>query len=363
MIRKDWIWKSQKNFWNWGYKHMREIVIGKNEAGMKLKKLCFFYLKEMPESFTYKMLRKKNILLNEKKASGDELLQEGDKVQFYLSEATLGKLRGEDVEEELPVLSNYPWLTQDRVLYETDDYLFIDKPSGILSQKATAEDRSINDAVIAYLLDKGEVTPDGLQIFRPSVCNRLDRNTSGIIAASKTRKGAKELNEYYHQKDNRGLGKYYLAIVHGHCTLKGHFDRLDYVKARVDNQAYVWMRGGTRPAETLSFGKPLPIYTEMYPLSYLKDKDITLMLFRLHTGRSHQIRVTMQHYGYHVVGDPKYGNPVRDHFLDPEQKGQLLLAYMLRLPDGTPVVASIPEPFLRYFPETAKLAEEEIRKK
>ena len=340
---------------------MREIEITKNEAGMKLKKLCFFYLKDMPESFTYKMLRKKNILLNEKKASGDELLQVGDKVQLYLSEETLGRLRNEKENEVLPDIRDYPWLTRERILYETDDYLFVDKPAGILSQKAKEDDRSVNDAVIAYLLSKGEITPESLNIFRPSVCNRIDRNTSGIVAASKSRKGAKDLNNYYHQKDNRGIGKYYLAIVHGHCTLKGHFDRLDYVKARVDNQAYVWLRGGRRPAETLPFGKPVPIYTEMYPLAYSKEKDITLMLFRLHTGRSHQIRVTMQHYGYHVAGDPKYGNPVRDHFLDPDQKGQLLLSYLLRLPEGALVKASIPESFLKYFPQAEKLAEKEIK--
>lgn len=341
---------------------MKEIVIGENEAGMKLKKYCFRYFSSAPESFTYKMLRKKNILLNGSKADGSEELHEGDRIEIYVSDETIDLLRVEKpAEEELPKLSDYPWLTPERILYETGDCLFLDKPAGVLSQKGKKTDRSVNDAVIAYLLDKGQVTPESLQLFKPSVCNRLDRNTSGIIAASKTRKGAWELNMIYKdQEESKKTGKYYLTVVHGKCQLKGHYDRLDYVKSQSGNQAYVWMRGGKRPEETLKFGKPKPIHTELFPLAYDKKRDISLMLCRLHTGRSHQIRVTMKHYGFHVVGDPKYGNPVRDHFLNPKQQGQLLVAYRMLLPDGQVVKAGIPKEILEYFPDAEKLAEEKI---
>ena len=337
---------------------MKEIKIGKNEEGIKLKKLCFMYFKGMPESFTYKMLRKKNILLNSKKAAGDEILKDGDTIQLFFSDDTLTSLRKESLRaaEKLPALSDFPWLTKDRIIYETDDMLFIDKPSGILSQRSDEEELSVNDAVIAYLLGKGTVTPESLQLFRPSVCNRLDRNTCGIISASKTRKGAQELTSFYRSSDERSIGKYYLTVVHGHCTLKGHFDRLEYVKAKIDNQAYVWMKGGKRPPETAAFGKPVPIYTELYPLAYDKNRDVSLMLCRLHTGRSHQIRVTMKHYGFHVVGDPKYGNPVRDHFQNATEIGQLLVAWRMKLPDGVWIEASIPDKILSYFPDAAERA-------
>lgn len=343
---------------------MREIVVGKNEEGMKLKKVCFQFFKGIPDSFTYKMLRKKNILLNEKKATGDEILSIGDKVQIYISEESLKNLTEEarKPEEELPKLSDYSWLP-DRILYETEDWLIMDKPSGVLSQKGKPKDPSMNDAVIAYLLDRGVVTPESLSIFRPSVCNRLDRNTSGIISASKTRKGARELTELYRDKDGRSTGKYYITVVHGKCTLKGHFDRLLYVKSRSTNQAYVWMKGGKRPEETVNFGKPEMIWTELFPLGYNKEKDVSLMLCRLHTGRSHQIRVTMQHYGFHVVGDPKYGNPVRDHFLDPARQGQLLVAFQMKLPDGKVVQARVPEEILKYFPGAEALALDKINNK
>ena len=342
---------------------MREIIVGKNESGQKLKKFCFYYFKAMPQSFTFRMLRKKNILLNEKKADGDELLKEGDRVQLYFSEETLAGLRNEaEAREKLPKLSDYPWFTRDTVLYEDEDILVLNKPFGILTQKGTAKDRSLNDALLAYLLETGAVTPDSLNTFRPSVSNRLDRNTSGIVAASKSKQGARELFRYFGEKDGRSIQKIYLAVVHGNCTLKGHFDRLNYVKSKNGNQAYVWLRGTKRPPETLRYGEPEQIWTEIYPLAYNRDKDITLILCRLHTGKSHQIRVTMKHYRHPVAGDPKYGDDAKNKRLDPKLTGQLLHSYLLKLPNGTLVCSGVPESIRKYFPDAAKLADARIRK-
>ena len=145
---------------------MREIKISKNEAGQKLKKFCFYYFKGVPQSFTFKMLRKKNILLNDKKAGGDELLVEGDRVQLYFSDETLSSLRKEaEMKQKLPKLSDYPWFTKDRVLYEDDDMLILDKPFGILTQKATARDRSV---MTAFLLTFWTRAALPLRIWKPS---------------------------------------------------------------------------------------------------------------------------------------------------------------------------------------------------
>ncbi len=342
---------------------MREITIGKNEAGQKLKKFCFYYFKGIPQSFTYKMLRKKNILLNEKKASGEELLSEGDRVQLYFAEETLEDLRKEsETLRKLPKLSDHPWFTKERILYEDPDILLLDKPSGVLTQKATAKDHSVNECVIAYLLESGAITPESLDTFKPSVCNRLDRNTSGIVAASKSKAGARDLTRLFRNTDGRTAQKIYLAVVHGKCNLKGHFDRLDYVKSRNGNQAYVWMHGARRPKETLKYGEPVQIWTEIYPLDYNRDKDISLMLCRLHTGKSHQIRVTMQHYGYPVAGDPKYGDGQKNEKLDPELTGQILHSYQLRLENGTVVRTALPERIRQYFPNAEEQADLMIRK-
>ena len=353
--------KSPNGLWNWGFS-MRELEIGRNEAGQKLKKYCFTYFYGIPQSFTYKMLRKKNILLNEKKASGEELLEEGDKIQLYFAEETLEELRKEsEPKKALPKLSDYPWLSEDRVLYEDDDWILINKPVGVLTQKATAKDRSVNDAVIAYMLEKKEISPEQLETFRPSVCNRLDRNTSGIVSASKSKKGARELNALYAEKDGRTTRKFYLAVVHGKCPLKGHYDRLNYVKSRNGNQAYVWLRGGRRPKDTLKYGDPDPIWTEFYPVDYNSEKDISLMLCRLHTGKSHQIRVTMQHYKYPVAGDPKYGDEKKNAKLDPNLKGQLLHAFQIKLPNDVVVQAAVPEHITKYFPKAEEKALAKIR--
>ena len=342
---------------------MREITVGKNEAGQRLKKFCFYYFKGVPQSFTFKMLRKKNILLNDKKATGDEILTEGDRVQLYFSESAFEELRKEaETKKKLPKLSDYPWFTEKTVLYEDQDIIVLDKPFGVLTQKGTAKDRSVNDALIAYLLDKKEVTEESLSTFRPSVCNRLDRNTSGIVAASKSKQGARELFRLFGETDGRSTQKIYLAVVHGKCTLKGHFDRLNYVKSKNGNQAYVWMRGGKRPPETLIYGEPVQIWTEVYPLDYNSKKDVSLMLCRLHTGKSHQIRVTMKHYKYPVAGDTKYGDETRNRRLDPELRGQLLHAYQLRLPNETVVRSPIPDRILKYFPDAREKAAERIRR-
>ena len=342
---------------------MRELVIGRNEAGQKMKKYCFTYFNGISPSFTYKMLRKKNILLNDKKASGDEILVAGDRIQMYFAEETLNMLRKEsEPKKALPKLSDFPWLTPDRILYEDEDMLILNKPVGVLSQKSTAKDQTANEAIIAYLLEKGEYTPAMLETFKPSVCNRLDRNTSGVMAASKSRQGARELSNLFGEKDGRTTQKFYLTVVHGRCTLKGHFDRLDYVKSKNGNQAYVWLHDGTRPPETLKYGEPVKIWTELFPLDYNQSHDITLMLCRLHTGKSHQIRVTMQHYNFPVVGDPKYGDPKRNEKLDPSLKGQLLHAFRIKLPNDVVVQADVPQLITRYFPKAEEKALKQIQK-
>ena len=143
------------------------------------------------------MLRKKNIVLNDKKADGTEKLQLHDNVKLYLSEETYLKFAGtpEDIamKEKLPHidLTNLPF----QILYEDEDVLMINKPAGMLSQKAKPEDISANEYMLAYLLASEAVKKDDFKTFRPSICNRLDRNTSGILIAGKTLKGLQQMSE------------------------------------------------------------------------------------------------------------------------------------------------------------------------
>ena len=192
---------------------MREIIISANEAAQRMDKLLFKYLNEAPKSFVYKMLRKKNIVLNGKKADGSEKLCPGDSIRLYLAEETLEKFSKVRIQRVSSKLN---------IIYEDNNIILINKPVGMLSQKAKPEDVSAVEHLISYLLEKGELTEETLRSFRPSVCNRLDRNTSGLLAAGKSLAGLQTLSELFR---DRSLKKYYRCIVSGQvredCRISG----------------------------------------------------------------------------------------------------------------------------------------------
>lgn len=146
---------------------MREIVIEKNEAGQRLDKFLAKYMNEASKSFFYKMMRKKNITLNGKKCEGNEKLAEGDVLKLFLAEDTIEKFSSVQVQEVKKVDLD--------ILYEDDEIILVNKPAGMLSQKAKETDESLVEYLIDYLLGSGKLTESGLRAFRPSVCNRLDR--------------------------------------------------------------------------------------------------------------------------------------------------------------------------------------------
>ena len=182
---------------------MKECAIEKADSGQRLDKYLKKYLKEATGGFIYKMLRKKNIKLNGKKADGKELLKEGDVVTLYLSDETLAKFRGRNQNKKYPVIPL-------EIIYEDEDVALISKPAGMLSQQADKQDVTLVEYFLGYLQAKGEWQPDSL--FTPGVCNRLDRNTSGLVVAGKSLHGAQKMSELL--KD-RSLDKYYLTLVKG----------------------------------------------------------------------------------------------------------------------------------------------------
>ena len=179
-------------------------MIEKNEAGQRLDKFLAKYMNEASKSFFYKMMRKKNITLNGKKCEGNEKLAEGDVVKLFLAEDTIEKFSSVQVQEVKKVDLD--------ILYEDDEIILVNKPAGMLSQKATETDESLVEYLIDYLLGSGKLTERGLRAFRPSVCNRLDRNTSGIVAAGKSLAGLQMLSGVF--KD-RSIHKYYQCLVSG----------------------------------------------------------------------------------------------------------------------------------------------------
>lgn len=310
---------------------MKEIVINENEAGQRLDKFLGKLLKEAPASFYYKMLRKKNIVLNGKKATGNEKLTAGDSVKLFLSDETFEKFAGKQQTKD-PVVS-VPHISLE-IVYENHDVLAINKPAGMLSQKAKKEDISANEYILQYLLESGTITRESLHTFKPSVCNRLDRNTSGILVAGKTLNGLQQMSKAFRE---RSMEKYYLAIVAGHISKPRRIE--DYLKKDGQtNQVRIF----SKPSKDAK-----PIITEYRPLKLLGQ--VTLLEVHLITGRSHQIRAHLASIGHPVIGDTKYGNPRlnREFLKNAGVTHQLLHAYRLFLADGTKIQADAPKEFER----------------
>ncbi len=183
---------------------MRELTVTEKDCAQQLIKYLSKYMEEAPKSFFYKMLRKKNIVLNQKKADGSEKLKTGDTIRLYLAEETIEKFRKTPEKPAAGKQVKYPKLD---IVYEDEKVIFLNKPAGVLSQKAKETDVSLTEALGAYLSEKnaGEET-----MFRAGLCNRLDRNTSGLILAGKTVAATQQLSELIAE---RAVGKYYLTVV------------------------------------------------------------------------------------------------------------------------------------------------------
>ena len=298
---------------------MREIVIEKNEAGQRLDKFLAKYMNEASKSFFYKMMRKKNITLNGKKCEGNEKLAEGDVVKLFLAEDTIEKFSSVQVQEVKKVDLD--------ILYEDDEIILVNKPAGMLSQKAKETDESLVEYLIDYLLGSGKLTESGLRAFRPSVCNRLDRNTSGIVAAGKSLAGLQMLSGVF--KD-RSIHKYYQCLVSGDFrdvkTVDGWL-----LKDEKKNQVRILTE-----AEAKRFGgrdgdeEPKRIQTKYEPIA--TDGRFTLLKVTLLTGRSHQIRAHLASLGHPIVGDSKYGGVSKVNPSGRTVKYQLLHSYRLEFP-------------------------------
>lgn len=291
---------------------MRELKIGKNEAEQRLDKLLLKYLNKAPSSFVYKMLRKKNIRLNGKKADGKEKLQEGDLVQLYLAEDTLEKFMEKKIKKEDRVGTEHL-----RVIYEDDQILLLNKPAGILSQKAAKGEFSLNEEMLAYLMQKGEVTKESLQTFKPSVCNRLDRNTAGILIAGKSLPAVQEINRLIKE---RKIGKYYKCIVAGQVKKEERIEGY-LLKDEKTNKVQIRKKPFEGASEILTAYKPLEIWEEA-----------TLLEVELVTGKTHQIRAHLASVGHPIVGDRKYGDALRYGKQMKKGNYQALFAYKLVFP-------------------------------
>lgn len=295
---------------------MRNIIIGKNEDGTRLDRLLEKYLKEANKSFVYKMLRKKNITLNDKKACGNEKLKIGDEIKLWLSEETIEKFSNKESEysSKTKNMKNRENISFDveRIVYEDEDILLYNKPSGLLSQKADKIDISLNELFIDYLLKSRQINENDLRTFKPSICNRIDRNTSGLVILGKNVKALQTMNKII---QDRSVQKYYICVVKGKLTGKR------YIKA--------WLYKDEKTNKVIvrenEFKSAKYIETEYE--SIYADEEKSLLKVKLLTGRSHQIRAHLSFIGHEILGDVKYSKSK-----DKNLKNQLLHSYELIFP-------------------------------
>ncbi len=288
---------------------MQKIIVGAPDAGQRLDKFLLKFFKEADKGFLYKMLRKKNITLNGKKADGSEKLTAGDELTFFFARETFEKFRGVPtvagpsgpagaVKEKNAAASPAPktaavpasGLSKLRVVFEDEHVLFADKPAGLLTQKAKADDVSLNDLITAYLAGKNT----GALTFSAGTANRLDRGTSGLVAAGRTLAGQQLLTALLRE---RLIGKYYWCIVSGRLSAPLHLKQY-YAKDEASNTASL----SDKP-----FPGALTAELEAVPAAPLKE-GFTLLRVHLITGRTHQIRAQLAAAGHPVLGDGKYGD-------------------------------------------------------
>lgn len=340
---------------------MQEVTIGPNQAGQRLDKFLHKYLPHAGSSFLYKMLRKKNITLNGKKAEGKEILTEKDKIQCYFSTETFEKFSGSKLdntvsdkffetsshftEEYLNAYHNKE-LQGIQILYVDSDVMILNKPVGVLTQKAKENDYSLNEWMIGYLLEKKVFTPEELKLFKPSVCNRLDRNTSGIVLCGISLVGSQTLNRFI---KNREIKKYYRTIVKG------------IVKEGASIEGCLTKNHSTNTVKISNNGSEIKTYYE--PIELLKN-ELTYLEVDLITGKTHQIRAHMASIGYPLIGDVKYGNKKCNQKVAEKYglKNQLLHAYRIEFPENIGELTALSgKSFLAPLPKEFQMILEDLR--
>lgn len=266
------------------------IEIGANEAGQRVDKFLRKFLKDVPLSAIYRYIRKGDVKVNDKKVKEKYSLAEGDILVIR------------DIESNTPKKETFVKVNANfKVTYEDENMLLVEKWPGVLvhSDKKGGEP-TLTDYVLSYLHEKGDYTPEKELTFTPASCNRLDRNTSGIVIFGKNYESLKLLNEMIRE---RKVKKYYSALVKG--RIKDGIYEAYIVKNEMDNTSKIY-----------DSKKPNAKRIAMEIKNIQSNGAFSFVDIELLTGRSHQLRAHLAHLGNPIIGDSKYGDKKLNNFFN-----------------------------------------------
>lgn len=271
---------------------MKEYHITKDDAGQRLNKFLEKAVPQLPAAMMYKYLRRKRIKLNGKRTEAAYRLVEGDILQLYLNDEYFTAPAETKAFLQIP----QPKLS---IIYEDDNILLVDKKPGMVVH---ADESNTPDTLIAhiqaYLYQSGQWNPDDAASFAPALCNRIDRNTGGIVIAAKNAETLRILNEKIKRRE---LEKKYLCIVHGRPSPSAGL--IENYLLRNEQEKRVTLHttriSGAKTARTR--------YTTLQTTN-----NLSLVECKLLTGRTHQIRAHMASIGCPLLGDGKYGSNAKN---------------------------------------------------
>ncbi len=291
---------------------MRTFTIGPDDGGQRLDKFVMKATVGMPQSLLYKYIRKKCVKINGRRAEASDMVSAGDIVTMYVSDEFFP---GADA--SLPIASIVPKLS---VAYEDDNIIVCDKPAGVLVHAGDADGESSDDKntlighIQAYLYRKGEYDPTSSATFAPALCNRIDRNTRGLVIAAKNAEALREMN----------------AIIRGGCIRKFYLCAVHGVPEPRERELRGWLRREGNGVRVYASRLPgcKEIVTRYRVLKVARGGDLSLCEVELLTGRTHQIRAHMEYIGHPLLGEGRYGKNESDRRRG--YRSQALCAYKLR---------------------------------
>lgn len=265
---------------------MQTLYIKANDAGQRLDKFLMKTLKTLPMSLMYRQIRTKKIKVNRKRTVQNYILQEGDTVELFISDEFFEKTSSQNILKNLT--------PQISVIYEDEHIILVDKKPGMTVHPDNENGtNTLIDHIKAYLYRKGEYDPENENSFAPSLCNRIDRNTGGIVIAAKTAAALRILNQ---KIKDREITKLYLCAVHGCPQKKSGILRGFILKNQAENTVKVYS-SPVKNAKT----------AETKYRVIASSNGLSLIEAELLTGRTHQIRAQFADIGCPLLGDGKYG--------------------------------------------------------